>query len=106
MFINLGGGLFSMVLMAILAFAMIQTVGQNWLSGAAAASFVTPPLPMIAPWFSNLALMLTDNPIILFLMSIGILLNALHDVFNVIIEWTRYPLAVLIDVALSQVVSH
>src|SRR5947208_3739612 len=65
MFINVGGGLFSTVLMALLAFAMIQTVGQNWLSGAAAASFVTPPLPMIAPWFSNLALMLTDNPIIL-----------------------------------------
>jgi len=106
MFINLGGGLFSMVLMAILAFAMIQTVGQNWLSGAAAASFVTPPLPMIAPWFSNLALMLTDNPIILFLMIIGILLNALQVVFNVIIGWTRVAVAMSIDGALPKVVSH
>src|SRR2546428_1032815 len=106
MFINLGGGLFSMVLMAILAFAMIQTVGQNWLSGAAAASFVTPPLPMIAPWFSNLALMLTDNPIILFLMIVGVLLNALQVVFNVIVGWTRVAVAMSIDGALPKVVSH
>src|SRR3989441_1122882 len=83
MFINLGGGLVSMVMMAVLAFAMIQTVGQNWLSGAAAASFV-PGLPMISPWFSNLAMMLTDNPIILFFMIVGVLLNALQVVFNVI----------------------
>jgi basic amino acid/polyamine antiporter, APA family len=104
MFINLGGGLFSMVLMAILAFAMIQTVGQNWLSGAAAASFAG--APMIAPWFSNLALMLTDNPIILFLMIVGVLLNALQVVFNVIIGWTRVAVAMSIDGALPKVVSH
>jgi len=106
MFINLGGGLFSMVLMAILAFAMIRTVGQDWLSGAAAASFAVPALPMIAPWFSNLALMLTDNPIILFLMIIGVLLNALQVVFNVIIGWTRVAVAMSIDGVLPKVVSH
>src|SRR3989441_3460188 len=107
MFINLGGGLFSMVLMAVLAFAMIRTVGQDWLSGAAAASFVTQPapLPMIAPWFSNLAIMLTDNPIILFLMIIGVLLNALQVVFNVIIGWTRVAVAMSIDGALPKAVS-
>src|SRR2546425_1121473 len=105
MFINLGGGLVSMVMMAVLAFAMIQTVGQNWLSGAAAASFV-PGLPMISPWFSNLAMMLTDNPIILFLMIIGVLLNALQVVFNVIIGWTRVAVAMSIDGALPKVVSH
>src|SRR5207245_9322720 len=105
MFINLGGGLVSMVMMAVLAFAMIQTVGQNWLSGAAAASFV-PGLPMISPWFSNLAMMLTDNPIILFLMIVGVLLNALQVVFNVIIGWTRVAVAMSIDGALPKVVSH
>src|SRR3989442_10743277 len=105
MFINLGGGLFSMVLMGILAFAMIRTVGQDWLSGAAAASFV-PGLPMISPWFSNLALMLTDNPIILFLMIIAVLLNALQVVFHVIIGWTRVAVAMSIDGALPKVVSH
>lgn len=108
MFINLGGGLFSMVLMALLAFAMIRTVGQDWLSGAAGASFVTQPapLPMIAPWFSNLAMMLTDNPIILFLMIIGVLLNALQVVFNVIIGWTRVAVAMSIDGVLPKIVSH
>src|SRR5437899_2338076 len=105
MFINLGGGLVSMVMMAVLAFAMIQTVGQDWLSGAAAASFV-PGLPMISPWFSNLAMMLTDNPIILFLMIVGVLLNALQVVFNVIIGWTRVAVAMSIDGALPKVVSH
>src|SRR5213080_1455886 len=105
MFINLGGGLVSMGMMAVLAFAMIQTVGQNWLSGAAAASFV-PGLPMIAPWFSNLAMMLTDNPIILFLMIVGVLLNALQVVFNVIVGWTRVAVAMSIDGALPKVVSH
>src|SRR5467141_3574773 len=106
MFINLGGGLFSMVLMAVLAFAMLQTVGQDWLSAAAGASFVQPPLPMIAPWFSNLAMMLTDNPIILFFMIVGVLLNALQVVFNVIIGWTRVAVAMSIDGALPKVVSH
>jgi len=106
MFINLGGGLFSMVLMAVLAFAMLQTVGQDWLSAAAGASFVQPPLPMIAPWFSNLAMMLTDNPIILFLMIIGVLLNAVQVVFNVIIGWTRVAVAMSIDGVLPKAVSH
>src|SRR5207249_5424802 len=105
MFINLGGGLVSMGMMAVLAFAMIQTVGQNWLSGAAAASFV-PGLPMIAPWFSNLAMMLTDNPIILFLMIVGVLLNALQVVFNVIVGWTRVAVAMSIDGVLPKFVSH
>src|SRR2546422_2006493 len=104
MFISLGGGLVSMVMMAVLAFAMIQTVGQDWLSGAAAASFV-PGLPMISPWVSNLALMLTDNPIILFLMIIGVLLNALQVVLNVIIGWTRVAVALSIYVGLPLVVS-
>src|SRR5256886_10002543 len=85
---------------------MIQTVGQNALPGASAAPFVTPHLPMIAPWFSNLAMMLTDNPIILFLMIVGVLLNALQVVFNVIVGWTRVAVAMSIDGALPKVVSH
>src|SRR5881397_3757465 len=101
MFINLGGGLVSMVMMAVLAFAMIQTVGQNWLAAAAGSG-----QPPIAPWFSNLAMVLTDNPIILFLMIIGILLNALQVVFNVIVGWTRVAVAMSIDGALPRAVSH
>jgi len=102
MFINVGGGLFSMVLMAVLAFAMIGTVGQDWLSAAAGAGAGAP----VAPWFSNLAIMLTDNPIILFLMIIGILLNAIQVVFNVIIGWTRVAVAMSIDGVLPKVVSQ
>ena len=101
MFINVGGGLFSTVLMAILAFAMVSTVGQNWLSAAAAD-----PNAPILPWFSNLAMVLTDNPIILFLMIIGILLNALQVVFNVIIGWTRVAVAMSIDGVLPKIVSQ
>jgi APA family basic amino acid/polyamine antiporter len=101
MFINVGGGLFSTVLMAILAFAMVSTVGQNWLSAAAAD-----PNAPILPWFSNLAMVLTDNPIILFLMIIGILLNAVQVVFNVIIGWTRVAVAMSIDGVLPKIVSH
>src|SRR3989442_3062134 len=101
----LGVVLVSLVMMAGLRFEMIQTVGENWLSGAAAASFV-PGLPMISPWFSNLAMMLTDNPIILFFMIVGVLLNALQVVFNVIIGWTRVAVAMSIDGALPKVVSH
>jgi amino acid transporter len=101
LFINLGGGLVSTVMMAVLAFAMVLTVGQNWLSAAAGAGAAAP----IAPWFSNLAIMLTDNPIILFLMIIGILLNALQVVFNVIIGWTRVAVAMSIDGVFPKIVS-
>src|SRR2546422_755223 len=66
MFINLGGGLVSTLMMAVLAFAMVGTVDQQWLAAAAGSG-----QPPIAPWFSNLAMVLTDNPIILFLMIIG-----------------------------------
>ncbi len=100
MFINLGGGLVSMVMMGILAFAMIRTVDQSWLS--AAAGYGSP----IAPWFSNLAIMLTDSPIILFLMIIGIMLNAIQVVFNVIIGWTRVAVAMSIDGVLPKIVSQ
>lgn len=100
MFINLGGGLASMVMMAVLAFAMVSTVDQNWLAAAAGAG------APIAPWFSNLAMMLTDSPIILFLMIIGIMLNAIQVVFNVIIGWTRVAVAMSIDGVLPKIVSQ
>src|SRR3989449_10523000 len=51
-------------------------------------------------------MVLTDNPIILFLMIIGILLNALQVVFNVIVGWTRVAAAMSIDGALPRAVSH
>src|SRR5216117_32882 len=101
MFINLGGGLVSTLMMAVLAFAMVGTVDQQWLAAAAGSG-----APPIAPWFSNLAMVLTDNPIILFLMIIGILLNALQVVFNVIVGWTRVAVAMSIDGALPRAVSH
>src|SRR3989449_373752 len=101
MFINLGGGLVSTLMMAVLAFAMVGTVDQQWLAAAAGSG-----QPPIAPWFSNLAMVLTDNPIILFLMIIGILLNALQVVFNVIVGWTRVAVAMSIDGALPRAVSH
>src|SRR5437899_10277322 len=50
--------------------------------------------------------MLTDNPIILFLMIIGILLNALQVVFHVIVGCTRVAPAMSIDGALPRAVSH
>src|SRR5207253_8999395 len=87
------------------AFAMVQTVGQDWLSGASAGWLAVAP-NMIYQWFSNLAMMLTDNPIILFLLIIGILLNALQIVFNVIVGWTRVAVAMSIDGALPKAVSH
>src|SRR2546428_193355 len=100
MFINLGGGLVSILMMAVLAIAMVGTVDQQWLAAAAGSG------APIAPWFSNLAMVLTDNPIILFLMIIGILLNALQVVFNVIVGWTRVAVAMSIDGALPRAVSH
>ena len=106
MFINLGGGVAAMAMMALLAFAMLRTVDQNWLSVAAADSFLLNPPPMIFPWFSNLAMLLTDSPIILFLMIIGVMLNAIQVVFNVIVGWTRVAVAMSIDGVLPKFVSH
>ena len=100
MFINLGGGLVSTGMMALLAFAMVGTVDQNWLAAAAGSG------APIVPWFSNLAMVLTDNPIILFLMIIGILLNAIQIVFNVIVGWTRVAVAMSIDGVLPKIVSR
>ena len=42
-------------------------------------------------------IVLTDNPILVFLMIIGILLNCLQIVFNVIVGWTRVSVAMSID---------
>ena len=72
--------------MMILAYAFINTVGQGWLASAAYGNYITGTVSMpIPPWFSNLAAVLTDNPFLIFLMIIGILLNALQVVWNVII---------------------
>ncbi len=100
-FINLGGGIFSTALMMTLAFALTNTVGQGWL---ASASFNSANMP-ITPWFSNLAAVLTNNPILIFLMIIGVLLNAIQVVFNVIIGWTRVAVAMSIDGVLPKFVS-
>jgi APA family basic amino acid/polyamine antiporter len=95
LFINLGGGLFSTVLMMVLAFALTNTVGQGWLS---AASYYSAGNSMpVLPWFSTLAEVLTNNPALIILMMIGILLNAIQVVFNVIIGWTRVAVAMSID---------
>ena len=106
LFINLGGGLFSTVLMMILAYSFIHTVGQDWLASAAYGNFITGTVSMpIPPWFSNLAAVLTDNPFLIFLMIIGILLNAVQVVWNVIIGWTRVSVAMSIDGVFPKVVS-
>jgi len=106
-FINVGGGLFSTVLMMILAYTFINTVGQEWLAAAAYGSFLTFTVNMpIPPWFSNLAAVLTDNPVLVFLMIVGIFLNAIQVVFNVIVGWTRVAVAMSIDGVLPKVVSR
>src|SRR5437773_1728541 len=109
MFINFGGGVVSMIMMAVLGLDVVRTVDQNWLSAAAyAAGAYNPaiPAPAIPPWFSSLAIMLTDSPILLFLMIIGIMLNAIQVVFNVIVGWTRVAVAMSIDGVLPKFVSH
>ena len=107
LFINLGGCLFSTLLMMVLAYAFINTVGQGWLAAAAYGSYYTGTVNMpIPPWFSNLAAVLTDNPILVFLMIIGIFLNAIQVVFNVIIGWTRVAVAMSIDGVLPKFVSQ
>src|SRR5207249_12124862 len=107
MFINFGGGAVSMIMMAILALVIVQTVDQTWLGAAAFLSFQPAlPQPPIPPWFSSLAIMLTDSPILLFLMIIGVALNAIQVVFNVIDGWTRVAVAMSIDGVLPNALSH
>src|SRR5437773_10382793 len=109
MFINFGGGVVSMIMMAVLGLVVVRTVDQNWLSAAAyAAGAYNPaiPAPAIPPWFSSLAIVLTDSPILLFLMIIGIMLNAIQVVFNVIVGWTRVAVAMSIGGVLPKFVSH
>jgi len=107
MFINFGGGAVSMIMMAILALVIVQTVDQTWLGAAAFLSFQPAlPQPPIPPWFSSLAIMLTDSPILLFLMIIGVALNAIQVVFNVIVGWTRVAVAMSIDGVLPKALSH
>jgi len=102
MFINVGGGVTAMAMMALLAFVMIATVGQGWLSAAyGAGSGVAPFLP----YFSYLAAVLTSNPIILIILIFGIMMNAIQVVFNVIIGWTRVTVAMSIDGVLPKIVS-
>src|SRR5438046_2147345 len=107
--ITFGGGVVSRIMMAVLGLVVVRTVDQNWLSAAAyAAGAYNPaiPAPAIPPWFSSLAIMLTDSPILLFLMIIGIMLNAIQVFFNVIVGWTRVAVAMTIDRVLPKFVSH
>src|SRR5207247_5817097 len=86
MFINFGGGVVSMIMMAVLGLVVVRTVDQNWLSDAAyAAGAYNPaiPAPAIPPWFSSLAILLLDRPILWLLIIIGIMLAALRAVFLV-----------------------
>jgi amino acid transporter len=87
--------------MMILAFAFTNCVGQDWLASAAYNSANMP----IAPWFSTLAAVLTSNPILIFLMIVGILLNAIQVVFNVIVGWTRVAVSMSIDGVLPKFIS-
>ncbi len=108
MFINFGGGVVSMIMMAVLAIAMLHAVDQNWLAAASYGFYAynpAVPSPPIPPWFSVLSIMLTDSPILLFLMIIGIALNAIQVVFNVIVGWTRVAVAMSIDGVLPKFVS-
>jgi APA family basic amino acid/polyamine antiporter len=50
--------------------------------------------------------MLTDSPILLFLMIVGVMLNAIQVVFNVIVGWTRVAVAMSIDGVLPKFISH
>ena len=109
MFINFGGGVVSMAMMAVLAIAMFHAVDQNWLAAASYGFYAynpAVPAPPIPPWFSVLSIMLTDSPILLVLMIIGIALNAIQVVFNVIVGWTRVAVAMSIDGVLPKIVSH
>ena len=104
LFINLGGGLTATVMMMILAYALTNTVGQGWLS---AASFYSATNSMaVLPWFSTLAEVLTNNPVLIILMMIGIFLNAIQVVFNVAIGWTRVTVAMSIDGVLPKWLSR
>jgi len=102
MFINVGGGITAMAMMAILAVVMVNTVGQGWLSAAYGAGSGAAPF---LPYFSNLASVLTSNPIVLIILLFGILMNAIQVVFNVIIGWTRVAVAMSIDGVLPKIVS-
>src|SRR5437762_1907757 len=114
------GFLLSYVLMVVLflttsnsAFAQRYNTASAFVAGGSGAyqailnnaitNGFTPALP---PWFSSLAIMLTDSPILLFLMIIGIMLNAIQVVFNVIVGWTRVAVAMSIDGVLPKFVSH
>jgi amino acid transporter len=98
LFINLGGGVASALMMALLAFALTRAVGYNWLSAAAYGNYITGNLGMpIPPWFSNLVVVLTSNPLIVVLATVGIFLNALQVVYNVYIGQTRMAFATAMD---------
>lgn len=98
LFINLGGGVASALMMALLAFALTRSVGYSWLSAAAYGSYITGNLSMpIPPWFSNLVVVLTSNPIIVVLATVGIFLNALQVVYNVYVGQTRMAFAAAMD---------
>ncbi len=103
MFINVGGGLTAMAMMALLAFVMVRTVGQGWLAAAYGAGAGVGPF---LPYFSYLAAVLTNNPIVLIILIFGIMMNAIQVVFNVIVGWTRVTVAMSIDGVLPKFVSN
>ncbi|MGC9193606.1 MAG: amino acid permease [Thermoplasmata archaeon] len=106
-FINVGGGIFSTILMMLLSFFLIRSVGQQWLAAAAYGNYLTAQVSMpIAPWFSDLSVVLTNNPVLFFLLIVGIFLNAVQIVFNVAVGWTRVAFAMSMDRVLPKYLSN
>ncbi len=98
LFINLGGGITATIMMAILAYALTTSVGQQWLEAAAYGSYITGNISMpILPWFSTLIVVLTNNPILIVIISFGIFMASLQIVYNVFIGQTRVAIASSID---------
>ncbi|MBL8051143.1 MAG: APC family permease [Anaerolineales bacterium] len=108
MFIIVGSLIFTGVLLALLAFAIEKAVGTEFLYIAGAGYWLGLDEALISGfylWPNMIAVALTANPLIVFIIGLGYILNSHQIVHNCYIGMTRVMVAMSLDRLLPEWVS-
>jgi amino acid transporter len=97
-FFIVGSGVFSTVVMAILAALLFKVGGNEFVRAVSIASWTAQIQAPIQPWLGFMvSIMSATNPIFVFLICFGFILNAYQVMHNVVIQAGRIVFAAAVD---------
>jgi basic amino acid/polyamine antiporter, APA family len=96
-FFIVGSGVFSTVLMAILAALIFKAGGTEFIRAASIASFSGQINAPVQPWLGFMVSIANKNPLIVFLICFGFICNAYQVMHNVMIQAGRIVFAAAVD---------